>query len=88
MPLGGWVRVVLRCVLGLLFIVTEGVARALLETLLCVVGACLVTAFAATEDGRLAVVMGFFGVGAGMVGDCRQGLKAQAQMVAWCQSVH
>jgi hypothetical protein len=48
----------------------------------------LVTAFAATEDGRLAVVMGFFGVEAGMVGDCRQGLKAQAQMVAWCQSVH
>ena len=81
-------RVVLRFVLGLLFIVTEGVARALLGALLCVLGACLVTAFAATEDGRLAVVMGFFGVGAGMVGDCRQGLKAQAQMVAWCQSVH
>ena len=81
-------RVVLRFVLGLLFIVTEGVARALLGALLRVVGVRLEAAFAATEDGRLAVVMGFFGVEAGMVGDCRQGLKAQAQMVAWCQSVH
>lgn len=88
MPLGGWVRVVLRCVLGLRWGAAEGVARALLGALLRVVGACLVTAFAATEDGRLAVVMGFFGVEAGMVGDCRQGLKAQAQMVAWFQSVH
>ena len=81
-------RVVLRCVLGLRWGAAEGVTRVLLGALLRVVGVRLEAGFAATVEGRLAVVMGFFGVEAGMVGDCRQGLKAQAQMVAWCQSVH
>ena len=67
MPLGVLVRVVLRCVLGLRWGAAEGVARALLGALVPVVGVGLVAGFAATEEGRLAVAMGFFGVEAGMV---------------------